>query len=96
MGNQEALEVSIKTDLDCVQNLVQYFQMETRSALRSTMSQIFGALCTMSPVFITNLFYSTLTLELVKDIMSVEGMFQHRAFFLLVIKCKNVIQFKTC
>ncbi|KAF6038926.1 nckipsd [Bugula neritina] len=72
MGNQEALEVSIKTDLDCVQNLVQFFQMETRSALRSTMSQIFGALCTMSPVFITNLFYSTLTLELVKDIMSVE------------------------
>lgn len=63
----------IRKDVDCIHNLVLYYQMETRSPLRAVMLQIFAALCTMSAVFITTLLYTVLTLELVRDLMSTEG-----------------------
>lgn len=72
-GNQDDLVSAIRQDLDCVHNLVLYYQMETRSVLRAVMLQIFAALCTMSAVFVTTLLCSILTVELVTDFMSTEG-----------------------
>ena len=74
-GNRDALVAHIRKDVDCIHNLVLYYQMETRSSLRAVMLQIFAALCTMSAAFITTLLYSVLTLELVRDLMSTEGLF---------------------
>ena len=73
-GNRDALVAHIRKDVDCIHNLVLYYQMETRSSLRAVMLQIFAALCTMSAAFITTLLYSVLTLELVRDLMSTEGL----------------------
>lgn len=74
-GNRDVLVAHIRKDVDCIHNLVLYYQMETRSSLRAVMLQIFAALCTMSAAFITTLLYSVLTLELVRDLMSTDGLF---------------------
>ncbi|XP_067946552.1 NCK-interacting protein with SH3 domain-like isoform X2 [Watersipora subatra] len=76
MGNRDVLLKGILDNLDQVQGLVVYYQLETRASLRTIMLQIFGALCTMSSLLITNLLCSVLTLELVRDLMSTAGLLQ--------------------
>ena len=67
---------TISNDLDCLHDLVLYYQMEARSTLRAIMLQIFAALCTMSQSFITTLLCSVLPLELVRDLMSTNGRYR--------------------
>lgn len=55
-----------------VQSLVLYYQMETRSALRRVLLQVFAALSTLSEKLISALLCSVLPLELVKVYMCTE------------------------
>lgn len=53
-----------------IHSLVEYHQMETRVALRLTILQIFGVMCSLSKVVVSTLLVTVLPLELSMDIMS--------------------------
>ncbi|XP_060078958.1 NCK-interacting protein with SH3 domain-like [Ylistrum balloti] len=57
-----------KDSYEVLHNLVQYFQMETRLSLRLSLLQVFGALCSLEDVIVSQLLYSVLPLELVSDL----------------------------
>lgn len=53
---------------DAVQNLAQYYQMETRRSIRLLLLQSFGSMCALDPRIVSELLNSVLPLELARDI----------------------------
>lgn len=53
---------------ECVHNLVQYYQMETRVPLRLLLLRVFGAMCSLDSMVISFLLFSILTTELAEEI----------------------------
>ncbi|KAK3580163.1 hypothetical protein CHS0354_030278 [Potamilus streckersoni] len=58
------------SNYECVYDLVQYYQMETRVKLRLLLLQVFGAMCGLDVMVISVLLYSVLTTELAKEIQA--------------------------
>lgn len=74
-----------RDNYEAVHNLVLYYQMETRVSLRLLLLKVFGALCGLGPMIISELLASVLPLELARDIQACMTDVQKLRFSSLVL-----------
>lgn len=70
---------------ECVHNLVQYYQMETRVSLRLLLLRVFGAMCSLDSMVISFLLFSILTTELAEEIQRNMDDVQRSSYVSLVL-----------
>ncbi|XP_050409446.1 NCK-interacting protein with SH3 domain [Patella vulgata] len=78
-------KVVAEENYECIHNLVQYYQMETRLSIRLLLLKSFGALCGLDKMAITMLLCSVLPLELAHDITNKSDEVQRLSYASLVL-----------
>ncbi|KAJ8301354.1 hypothetical protein KUTeg_020341 [Tegillarca granosa] len=74
-----------KDGYDGIHNLVEYYQMETRTIIRLSTLKVFGLLCGLDAAVISHLLYSVLPLELINEIKTNYSEVQRLSYVCLVL-----------